>query len=56
MLSIHFYFLLIYFCGFSIFFLFSVPFFIFGRGEGGGRDGGGQVVLRGLACIAGTRN
>ena len=53
MLSIHFYILFLFiFVVFLYFFIFSVPFFIFGRGEGGG----GQVVLRGLACIAGTRN
>lgn len=53
MLSIHFYFIFIYFCGLSIFFfLFSVPFFIFERGGGGGFQGD----LRGLACIAGSRN
>ena len=39
---------------FLYFFLFSVPFFIFGRGEGGGRGGGGQVVLMG-ARKNGTR-
>ena len=52
MLSIHFYFVFIYFCGFSIFFSIFCPFFYFCEGW----EGGGQVVLRGLACIAGTTN